>query len=277
MDIDKKNDLEKMYLALEDFGNEAGMIFNASNYVKRKGSNLSLSIKKGLKYMFTWDFPLMEDLNPSSTKFFLNSGIDYSENSNLAVGKPFGLKVEMVNYTTVLLGRAVILNEIIDIVLDGTIHLISDFINNPELKNERRFNFSNKISANLERLKREEIGLFENTRQADGLFKDLYNSFNDFITSENNILLLRQKINDGRLELVKAKVEELGLLSEALFNGMENAATDNATAPSKEFLKTISDELLYVAKMVEYYSIQMSRIVETNNVLHETEKQLRTL
>lgn len=275
MQTTENNELEELYLALEAFSNEANFAVNIGNFVARKSANLVLNINKGLKRLIAWDFPLFEDLSPSTTRFYLNRGVDYSEHVKLPVGKPFGLKVEMIDYTTVLLGRAVVLNEIVDVVIEDSINRIASYINDPSLRAERRFTSLNKVD--LEKLKKEETKYFLNTRQADGLFGELYNSFNDFITAEETMLQLRAKIEDGRLDKVKAKVENLNVLSETLIKAIEKKDVLDHQKPSREFIKHLSEELLYVAKCIEYYSIQMARIIETNNVLHETEKQLRSL
>lgn len=268
-------ELNELYAALEAFSNEANFAVNVGNYLTRKSANLVLSIRKGLKQLITWDFPLMEDLEPGTTSFYLSKGVDYTTHSEMPVGKPFGLKVEMVDYTTVLLSRAVVLNEIVDRTIEGCINIVGSYINDPTLRAERRFNVSISPTADLEQLRKEESKYFLNTRQADGLFKDLYNSFQDFITSERNMLELRARIEDGRLEKVKAKVENLNLLSETLIKALDDKNAE--VKPSREFVKHLGEKLLETAKWIEYYSIQMSRIVETNNVLHSTEKELRKL
>ncbi len=277
MAVENMNDLEQLQIALEEFSMEAGFISSVGNYLARKGSNLSLSIRKGFKYMFTWDFPMMEDLNPNSMQFFLNRGIDYSEQSKLPVPKPFGLKVEMLDYTTVLLGRAVVLNEIVDHVVDGTTNMVSSYINDPTLRSEKRFSNLNRISVDLEQLKKDESKYFNNTRQADGQFGQIYNSFQDFIKSEQNIQQLRLMIDDGRLDKIQVKVDNLARMAEGLIEGLGRNVEDPKAKPSREFTKHLSDELMYCAKWIEYYGLQLTRIIETNNVLKGTEDILRKL
>lgn len=269
-----KNDLETMLIALEEFSNEAGFVSNTGNFISKKMVSLAVVIKNGFKQLFTINFAPMEDLNPIATKLYLDRGIDYSEHLNLALAKPVGLKGELLPYTTTLLERGVILNSIVDKVLANTNRFVNDCINMESMWQDRRFTINNRLDLDLKDLIKEESKLFENNRQGDGLLKHIYNSFEDYRVCADNLIKLRAKIEDGRLEHVKSRTMDLNNSLGVLLELLNEAGADKV---SKDFRKVLSEEIAYVAKWIEWYGIQLTHIIEVNNCIHSHEREFRKL
>ena len=71
--------------------------------------------------------------------------------------------------------------------------------------------------------------------------------------------------------MVRAAVEQLVAVSEGLFKSL-SSERDPA---SKQLIQTIGNELATVAKWVEWYAVQITRLTETNQVFAQLEKELR--
>ncbi len=269
--------METLYETLEMVSNEAQFIGNFVNYFNRKSANITVGIKEGFKYLTTYNYSPMETLNPVQTKFFLSSGIEYLDLKDFVGAKPFGLRVEMLPYTTELVKRVSLMTAVIDVLVKETTSTVANFVNNPTLRSERRFQSKAKMAVDLESIKREESKFFGTTRQAEEKFQSLYNSFNDFIQCENNLVDIRRDLKEGRLVELKTSLENLVALTSTLLEQAGQTPFDEREKPSKEFTEFVSSELLQAAKWTEWYALQMTRIIETNNCLALTEKELRSL
>jgi hypothetical protein len=72
-------------------------------------------------------------------------------------------------------------------------------------------------------------------------------------------------------EQVRASVEQLVAVAQGLFKSL-SSERDPA---SKQLIQTIGNELATVAKWVEWYAIQITRLTEVNQVFAQLEKELR--
>ena len=72
-------------------------------------------------------------------------------------------------------------------------------------------------------------------------------------------------------EQVRASVEQLVAVAQGLFKSL---SSERDTA-SKQLIQTIGNELATVAKWVEWYAIQITRLTEVNQVFAQLEKELR--
>ncbi|MNV68875.1 hypothetical protein D3C71_1617490 [compost metagenome] len=70
---------------------------------------------------------------------------------------------------------------------------------------------------------------------------------------------------------VKGSVEQLTTVAQGLFKSL-SSERDPA---SKQLIQTIGAELMTVAKWVEWYSVQITHLTETNAVFAQLERELR--
>lgn len=70
---------------------------------------------------------------------------------------------------------------------------------------------------------------------------------------------------------VRTSVDQLVSVAEGLFKSL---SSDRDPA-SKQLIQTIGNELATVAKWVEWYAVQITRLTETNQVFSQLEKELR--
>ncbi len=267
---------ENLVIALETISNEAQIVGNIFNYFNRKSANLSIDIKNGFKYLTTYNYSPFLDLNPSKAEQFLVNGIEYLDQKDLVIGIPFGLKSEMVDYTTHLMSNVLLMNVVIDETLADCKSQLGQFLSIPSLRSEKRFDSIRTNSTSIDSLKQLEASFFDGTRKAQGKFHDYYNSFADFIQTERNLEEAKVKIKHS-LATVKKEVEVLSQITEAIFKQLAVKPNNPLEQPSKEFTLHLSAMLLETARWIEWYALQTTRLIETNNVVAATETDLRKL
>lgn len=267
---------ESLVVALETISNEAQIVGNLFNYFNRKSANLAIGITDGFKCLTTYNYSPLLELNPARTEQFLVNGIEYLDQKDLVVGIPFGLKVEMVDYSTNLMANVSKMNFVMDHIVANCKITLGHFLSTPSLRSERRFEKTYVTPVCLDGLKRTEGLNFDGTRKAQGTFHDYYNSFADFIQTERNLENAKGQIKHSLAD-VRKSVDDLSQINEALFKQLAIKPNNPLEQPSKEFTLHISEMLLYTAKWIEWYALQTTRLIETNNVVAETEKVLRKL
>lgn len=267
---------ESLVIALETISNESQITGNLFNYFSRKSANLAIGIKDGFKYLTTYNYSPLLELNPSRSEQFLTNGIEYLDQKDLVIGIPFGLKSEMLDYSTNLLLNVSKMNFVMDEIVANCKSQLGQFLSIPSLRSEKRFENVVVTPVDLEGLKRTTANHFDGTRKAQGKFHDYYNSFADFIQTERNLEEAKGQIKHSLAD-VRKSVEDLSSITSALFKQLAIKPNNPMEQPSKEFTLHLSDMLLDTARWIEWYALQTTRLIETNNVVAETEKALRAL
>ena len=265
---------DKLFDALGTISTEAGYIGNVSNWFARKVSNMGVHIKEGFRYLTTWNYDPLLPLNPLSTSNFVST-LDYLEVEKIIVPQPAGFKGQILPYTVGLVSRAAIMAQVVEKVIKPAAARFGHYLSTPEDRAERRnFQYGIDIDQSIDQLVKADAQFFAANRQATASFGKLYGSMNDFAEAERYMAEVNTILKGGETSTVKNAVEALSQTVTAL---MERIGKDGDIKTSSEFAKMMSEELTQVAKWVEWYSIQMTRIIETNNVIAATEKQLREL
>lgn len=263
----------QLFKDLGTISTEAMMMGNISKYFGRKVDNLSVSIQEGFKYLTTYNYDPMETLHPSNLATFTSS-LDFLEHDSLSVAQPNGLKGEILPLTAMLVDHAKIMQKVLTEVIRPATSRFGHYLTIPFDRAERRdFEFGVHISDDRERLVAEEAKFFTGNRAAQTTLGKVFNSFSDFVESERNMQTVNTMLNGGGTEDVKKAVQALVQTSSALVRRM---AEDKVTN-SNEFAKMVADQLTEVGRWVEWYAAQMTRIIETNNVLYEIEKAVLKL
>lgn len=264
----------ELYKTLESISVEANYIGNVSNYFQRKLINLGISIKSGFEYLTTWNYDPMETLNPSAMSSFVGT-LDYLEMGKIIVPQPNGFKGELLPYTARLLQRTELMKEVIDTVIKPATARLGHYLANPVERSETRgFVFGVSTTIRLEDVLKKDREFFASNRQVTVMFNKLYSSLSEFVSCEQNMKETANAVSGGGVDGIRKSIKALVDITNAL---MSDIADNKLNETSKEFTKLLASELKVVAEWVEWYALTMTRIIETNNVLAETEKQLRTL
>lgn len=264
----------ELYKTLESISVEANYIGNVSNYFQRKLINLGINIKSGFEYLTTWNYDPMETLNPSAMSSFVGT-LDYLEMGKIIVPQPNGFKGELLPYTARLLQRTELMKEVIDTVIKPATARLGHYLANPVERSETRgFVFGVSTTIRLEDVLKKDREFFASNRQVTVMFNKLYSSLSEFVSCEQNMKETANAVSGGGVDDIRKSIKALVDITNAL---MSDIADNKLNETSKEFTKLLASELKVVAEWVEWYALTMTRIIETNNALAETEKQLRAL
>jgi hypothetical protein len=264
---------EQLFTELGTISNEAMVMGNISKYFGRKVDGLSVSIQEGFKYLTTYNYDPMETLHPANLSTFTGS-LDFLDHESLSVPQPNGLKGEILPLTAMLVDHAKIMQKVLTEVIRPATSRFGHYLSVPFDRAERRdFEFGVHIGDDRDRLVSEESKHFTGNRAAQTTLGKVFNSFTDFVEAERNMQQINTMLNGGGTEDVKKAVNALSQTAGALIRRMSEEKVTN----SNEFAKMVADQLSEVGRWVEWYAAQMTRIIETNNVLAEIEKAILKL
>jgi hypothetical protein len=263
-----------LFEQLGTISTEAMMMGNISKYFGRKVDSLNVSIQEGFKYLTTYNYDPMETLHPNQLQSIVN-GLDYFEVESLKISQPNGLKGEILPLTAMLVDHAKVMTLVLDEVIRPATSRFGHYLSLSFDRADRRdFEFGISIGADRMKLLEDESKLYTGTRQSQTTFGKAFNSFADFVSAERNMQTVSQLVHGGATDEIKKAVQALVQTAGAL---IRRISEERSTTTSNEFAKMISDQLAEAGRWVEWYSAQMTRIIETNNVLYEIEKELLAL
>jgi hypothetical protein len=261
----------------EDLGTistEAMMMGNISKYFGRKTDSLSVSIQEGFKYLTTYNYDPMETLHPAQLSTFTSS-LDFQEHVDMKVSQPNGLRGEILPLTAMLVEHAKIMDKVLNEVIRPATSRFGHYLSVSFDRAERRdFEFGITLSADRIKLIEEEAKLYTGNRAVQTTLGKAFNSFSDFVEAERNMQTVNQLVHGGATDEIKKAVQALVQTANAL---IRRIGEERSTSTSNEFAKMIGDQLSEAGRWVEWYAAQMTRIIETNNVLYEIEKAILDL
>lgn len=252
--------------------NEVAIAGNLANYFSRKADKINVSIREGFRYLTTMNYDPMEQLNPMQLESFLSTLV-FEEHEKLKVAQPAGFKGDMATYTTGLLARARAMDQVLDNVIRPAASRFGHYLTIPMDRAERRdFEHGVVTELSLEQLIKDDAAFFASNRGVTASLGDLFSSFREVVQSEQNMLEVRGILaGGGATSEVKRAVDSLSVVATALITRL---GENGQHKMSREFASMIADQLTVVAKWVEWYAVQMTRVIETNNVLYSIEKEL---
>lgn len=261
----------QLFKDLYTVANEAMDMGNISKYFGRKVDSLSVSIQEGFKYLTTYNYEPMETLHPAQLAMFTDS-LDFLDHSDLKVPQPNGLKGEILPLTALLVEHAKVMQLVLTNVIRPATSRFGHYLTVPFDRAERRdFEFGINISADRDRLIQAESKFFAGGRAAQTTLGQVFNSFSDFVEAERNMQTVNTLLSGGGTDEMKKAVQALAQTSSALVRRM---AEERKVTTSNEFAKMVGEQLAEVGRWVEWYAGQMTRIIETNNVLFDIEKEI---
>jgi len=263
-----------LFKQLRTISTEALSIGNFARYFSRKADSLSIAVQEGFKYLTTYNYDPMETLHPMQMDNYVST-LDFMDHEDLKVPQPTSFKGELLPYTTLLLERAQTMNKVLTNVIQPATTRFGHYLSLPMDRAERRdFEYGINIQDDREKMVKEDAKLFGSNRSSSASLGELFNSFSDFVSAERNMLSVKATLGEGGMDQVKKAVQALTITAGALIRRL---GEDTNHKPSTEFVRMISDQLTEVARWVEWYAGQMTRIIETNNALYEVEKSILKL
>lgn len=263
-----------LFKQLRTISTESVSIGNFARYFSRKADSLNIAVQEGFKYLTTYNYEPMETLHPLQMDNFVST-LDFMDHESLKVPQPTSFKGELLPYTTLLMERAQTMNKVLTNVIQPATTRFGHYLSMPMERAERRdFEYGINIQDDRDKMNAEDAKLFGSNRSSSASLGQLFNSFSDFITAERNMQTVKATLGEGGMDSVKKAVQALTITAGAL---IKRLGQDERNKPSNEFVKMISEQLTEVARWVEWYSGQMTRIIETNNALYEAEKEILKL
>lgn len=263
-----------LFKQLHTISTEALSIGNFARYFSRKADALSIAVQEGFKYLTTYNYEPMETLHPLQMANYTET-LDFMDHEDLKVPQPTSFKGELLPYTSLLLERAQTMNKVLTNVIQPATTRFGHYLSLPMDRAERHdFEFGINIQDDRDKMNKEDAKLFGSNRSSSASLGNLFNSFSDFVEAERNMLVVKSTLGEGGMDSVKKAVQALTITASAL---IKRLGEDAQNRPSNEFVKMISDQLTEVARWVEWYAGQMTRIIETNNALYEVEKEILKL
>ncbi len=263
-----------LFKQLRTISTEALTIGNFARYFSRKSEALNIAVQEGFKYLTTYNYDPLETLHPMQMANYVET-LNFMDHEDLKVPQPTSFKGELLPYTVLLMERAQTMNKVLTNVIQPATTRFGHYLSIPMDRAERRdFEYGINIQDDRDKMNKEDASLFGGNRSSTASLGNLFNSFSDFVDAERNMLQVRSTLGEGGMDSVKKAVQALTITAGAL---IKRLGQDSQNKPSNEFVKMISDQLTEVAKWVEWYSAQMTRVIETNNALYEVEKEILKL
>lgn len=267
--------VDQLFQDMNVVSTEAAIAGNLVNYFSRKADKINVSIREGFKYLTTMNYQPMEQLHPMQLESFVSTLV-FEDHEKLKVHQPVGFKGELLPYTTGLLARARVMERVLNQVIRPAASRFGHYLSIPFDRAERRdFECGVMIDLPLEELIKDDAAYFSTTRNSTASLGELFTSFREVVQSEQNMLEVQGILGSGGASTeVKRAVDSLSVVATSLITRL---GEDKVNKPSREFAMMIGEQLTEVAKWVEWYAVQMTRIIETNNVLYSIEKDIMKL
>lgn len=263
--------IRQFYIACESISMEAAEMGSIAGWFARMGSNISMAVQRGFELMTTYNWAPLTTLYPSNMNTVMRS-LDYMEIQSKTVSQPRGFSGNLGDYVMGLAPRIQLACAIKANVLDPAIQRLGHYVTNPTERGDRH-NFPGGAAdvGQLSKLLADEAKFFKGGSDVTATFGQLFSNNAEFVKAEFQMVEYGKLLAQTPPAAVKASVEQLVAIAQGLFKSL-SSERDPA---SKQLIQTIGNELAAVAKWVEWYAVQITRLTETNAVFAQLEKELR--
>ena len=263
--------IKQLYLACESISTEAAEMGNIAGYFARSGANLSMSLKRGFELLTTYNYAPLATLYPANMATIMRT-VDYLAIQDQVCPQPRGFSGNLHDYVMGMAPRLTLAVSIQKNVIAPAMTRLGYYVTNAAERGERRdFPGGAADIAQIGKLLAEEAKYFKNDNSPTATFGQLFQSNSDFIKAEVKMVEYGKLLAASPPAAVRTSVEQLVSVAEGLFKSL---SSDRDPA-SKQLIQTIGNELATVAKWVEWYAVQITRLTETNQVFSQLEKELR--
>lgn len=263
--------IRQLYIACESISMEAAEMGSIAGWFARMGSNISMSVQRGFELMTTYNWAPLTTLYPSQMGTVMRS-LDYMKIESKPVSQPRGFSGNLHDYVMGMAPRIQLACAIKANVIDPAIQRLGYYVTNPTERGDRRdFPGGAADAGQLSKLLADEAKYFKGGSDATATFGQLFSNNTEFTKAEFQMVEYGKLLAQTPPSAVKASVEQLTTVAQGLFKSL-SSERDPA---SKQLIQTVGAELATVAKWVEWYAVQITRLTETNAVFAQLERELR--
>lgn len=264
--------IRQLYIACESISNEAAEMGSIAGWFARSGNNISMAVKRGFELLATYNWAPLATLYPANMAPIMRS-LDYMVIQEQICSQPRGFSGNLHDYVMSMAPRILMATTIKQNVIDPAIQRLGYYVTNAKERGERRdFPGGAADIAQIAKLIANEAKFFSaGGNEASATFGQLFSNNAEFVQAEFKMVEYGKMLAVSSPTMVRAAVEQLVAVSEGLFKSL-SSERDPA---SKQLIQTIGNELATVAKWVEWYAVQITRLTETNQVFSQLEKELR--
>lgn len=266
-------EIQRLVEACQTVSTEAFSVSDIGQVVSDRLPKLSAALKDAFRFMTTWDYSKPEVLNSMSIQGVLRK-VQYTDITELRVAKPVAFTGNLYDYSKELNSdRLAALTALKSNVLKDCKARFAYYLNDLDNLDERRVE-EGIAALNQELLNRQikeeakwHIG---GNRSNEANFGELFDNNKQCVDATISI----NEINKARWSKanprdIQKETQALVKIAEALF-----AAIKKRGNVSKQVLKTLANELELAGRWVEWYSVQVTQIIDTTTALKHTEKTL---
>lgn len=272
VDESQQDPMRQFYRACQTISMEAAEMGSIAGFFVRAGNNISMAVKRGFETLTTYDWAPLPTLYPGNMRSVARTR-DYLQYADKFVNQPRGFIGNLHDYVMSMEARIVLAAQIKQLVLDPAVKRLGYYVSNPTERGDRRdFPGGAADVAQTAKLLADEAKWYgKGDNQATATFGSLFNSMADFVAADYKLVEYAKLMDQAKPADIRATVEALSATAQSLFKSLANDK-DNA---SKQLIQTIGNELQNVAKWVEWYAVQYTKLVETTQVFATLEKELR--
>jgi hypothetical protein len=266
--------IKAFFLTCEQISTEASVMGSIGDYFAKRFSSMSISIREGFQKLTTFSYAPLTQLHPAQMDSFAKA-LSYVEIEDLSVDQMRGFKGNMLQYVESLKPRVALCTTLITDVVEPATRRLGHYMNTAAERGDRRdFQGGAPASTGIADLIADEAKFFTpGGFDATCRFGDIFHNNAEFVKSEKVMVEIAAMLQKAPPSKLKAAVDNLSTVAQQLFIRL---GRDQDPA-SKEFIAMIGDELQTVAKWIEWYALQITRVTETNATLYSIEDQLRSL
>lgn len=273
--VDTPVELERLYVACEQYSQEAFNISDISRSILTRTAKLTAVFRDAFRFVTTWDYSRPEVLNVRSLARVLKSH-QYTDVADIVVYKPVGFHGNLLEYVNELQQvQLPTLASIRESVLQHARRELSAYIDDPDSLNENRAmtlvtpGFS---LAKLEELKRTEAKwVIAGNRSTEATYGELFQNHNEC----SEALTKLNTVNASRWKTANPKQVSDELMSTtAIVGRLLESLNQEGVGVSDQVRKVIAEQVELIARWIEWYSVMVTRIIDLTAAMKLTEKKL---
>lgn len=261
--------IRAFYVACEAISTEAAEMGNIAGWFARKGAATSMAIQNGFEKLTTFTWAPLTTLHPNQMQTILRTH-DYMELADRPVHKPRGFVGNLAAYVEDIAPRVLMATQLKVNVVDPAIKRLGHYVTNAKERSDRRdFVGGSADIAEVAGLLANEAKWFKGN-EATTNFGTLFDNNAEFVKAEYKMVEYGKMYSSSSPSQLLAAVQQLNAVAAGLFKTL-SSERDPA---SKQMVQMVGNELGNVAKWVEWYAMQMTRLTEVNQVFATLEKEL---
>ncbi len=266
-------EIQRLVESCQTVSNEAFAVSDIGKVVSERLPKLSAALKDAFRFMTTWDFSRPEGLNAMSISGILRKN-HYTDFADVRVAKPVAFTGNLHQYckeldTERLEALIAIRENVLKACRKRFAYYLNDLDNLDEKRVEEGIMALNRDLLN-KHIEAEARWHIEGNRSNEANFGELFENNKQCVEAMTHI----NQVNKVRWAKANPKdvqkdTQALVKIAESLFGAIKKRGN-----VSKQVLKALADELELAGRWVEWYSVQVTRIIDTTTALKHMERTL---